>query len=208
MNSRDQVSLQPPANRLNNYPLPTDSGDHASRPKAITDGAATASLNNGLPVGRNEAKSPPPPQINADSWRVVTTSKASFFNLGGHVDKDGVVDSLASSYLRDALQKHRNYPTLPTPIKSYIAAPRINLTKIAGYRNLLGVDDRKMEEEQGVKFIKIASSRGVDMNDAHLSDVPDIDVPPIDLSPLEQMSSDLRRNPALGLVPEGPSASD
>jgi hypothetical protein len=43
MNSRDQVSLQPPANRLNNYPLPTDSGDHATTPKAITDGAAPAS---------------------------------------------------------------------------------------------------------------------------------------------------------------------
>jgi hypothetical protein len=195
---RDQVGLEPTASKL---PL-ADPGNYAGRPKAltITNESATASLNSGPPVGRNEVKAPPPPQIGADSWRVVTTSKASYFNLGGHVNKDGVVDSLASSYLRDALKKHRNYPTLPAPIKAYIDAPNINLTKIAGYRTLLGIDDKKMEEEQGVKFIKIAS-RGLDIDNASQSDVPDINVAPFDLDPLDQMNVELRRDLALGLVP-------
>jgi hypothetical protein len=39
---------------------------------------------------------PPRPQINSESWLIQTTAKASYYNLGGHVDKNGVVDSLAS----------------------------------------------------------------------------------------------------------------
>jgi hypothetical protein len=87
----------------------------------------------------NEVKPQSQPQISSDSWRIQTTAKANYFNLGGHVDKNGVVDSLASSYLRDALKKHKNYAKLPAQVKAYIDSPNVNLAKIAGYRALLGV---------------------------------------------------------------------
>ena len=136
----------------------------------------------------------PQPKVNSDSWMVRTTAKASYFNLGGHVDKNGVVDSLASSYLRDALKKHKNYAKLPAQIQVYIDAPKVNLAKIAGYRALLGVSDKEMEEEQGVRFVLIANSRGIEINPT----VADVDIPPIDLSSME---FDLRRRMQLGLVP-------
>jgi hypothetical protein len=47
-----------------------------------------------------------PLQPRAEVWRVVPTANASYFNLGGHIDKNGIVDSLASGYLRDALKSH------------------------------------------------------------------------------------------------------
>jgi hypothetical protein len=66
---------------------------------------------------------------------------------------------------------------------------------IAGYRGMLGIDDRKREEEQGVKFIRVAS-RGIEMTGPR-GDLEDpassIDGPPLDLSPLERMAFDLRR---------------
>ena len=37
-------------------------------------------------------------------------------------------------------------------------SPNINLVKLAPYRKLLGVNDRWLEEEQGVKF-EIAGNR-------------------------------------------------
>jgi hypothetical protein len=134
--------------------------------------------------------------MTTETWRVETTAKASYFNLGGHVDKDGVVDSLASSYMRDALKKQKNYPKLPPQIKAYIDAPNINLAKIAGYRALLGIEDRKMEEEQGVKFVRVAN-RGIDLTaSSHAApgdDAGDVaagtDVPPLDLGPLDHMLS-------------------
>jgi len=140
----------------------------------------------------NEVKPPPPqpkPQISADLWEVHTTAKASYFNLGGHVDKNGVVDSLASSYLRDALKKHQNYAKLPSRIQAYINEPNINLAKIAAYRAQLGIDDKEMEEKQGVQFIRIAASRGIE--NASLG-ITDFDASPIDLTPLERMALDLR----------------
>jgi hypothetical protein len=143
---------------------------------------------------RPETK-PALPPMAAELWRVETTAKANYFNLGGHVDKDGVVDSLASSYLRDALKKHRNFPKLPPQIKAYIDAPNINLAKIAGYRAMLGVDDRNMEEEQGVKFVRVGS-RGLDLTVPGTdTDEPAAgkDVPPLDLNPLEQMLSASRQ---------------
>jgi hypothetical protein len=140
-------------------------------------------------------------QVSSELWKVETTVRANYFNLGGHVDKNGVVDGLASSYLRDALKKHRNYVKLPPKIQTYIEAPNIDLAMIAGYRRLLGIDDRKMEEEQGVRFIRVAS-RGIeiasptaDLEDADTS----IDTPPMDLSPLETMAFDLRREMTLGV---------
>jgi hypothetical protein len=139
----------------------------------------------------NEVKPPTPPlkpQSSSDVWEVHTTAKASYFNLGGHVDKNGVVDSLASSYLRDALKKHQNYAKLPSRIQGYINEPNINLAKIAAYRALLGIDDKEMEEKQGVQFVRMVASRGIE----NISPITtDFDAPPIDLSSLERMAFDL-----------------
>jgi hypothetical protein len=96
-----------------------------------------------------------PPRI--EQWRVVVTSKASYFNLGGHVDSAGVVDSLASSHLRDALKSHRNFPQLPPDIRTHILTQNINLTKVAPYRGLLGMNDKTLEEEQAVRFERVAA---------------------------------------------------
>ena len=140
----------------------------------------------------NEVKPPPrqlKPQISSDLWEVRTTAQANYFNLGGHVDKNGVVDSLASSYLRDALKKHQNYVKLPSHIQAYINEPNINLAKIAPYRARLGIDDKEMEEKQGVQFIRIAASRGIENTSPNTTD---FDASPIDLSSLERMAFDLR----------------
>jgi hypothetical protein len=129
------------------------------------------------------------PQISSDLWKVRPTSKASYFNLGGHIDDNGVVDSLASSYLRDALKKHQNYANLPSQIQAYINEQNINLAKISGYRAQLGVNDKEMEEKQGVQFIRIAASRGIENTSPSTTD---FDASPIDLSSLERMAFDLR----------------
>ncbi|MBR1155197.1 hypothetical protein [Bradyrhizobium sp. JYMT SZCCT0428] len=96
-------------------------------------------------------------QPRLDQWRVVVTSKASYFNLGGHVGRNGVVDTLASSHLRDALKTHRNFAQLPPDIKTHILTQDINLAKIAPYRGLVGINDKTMEEEQAIRFERIAS---------------------------------------------------
>jgi hypothetical protein len=128
-------------------------------------------------------------QSSSDLWEVHTTAKANYFNLGGHVDKNGVVDSLASSYLRDALKKHQNFAKLPSRIQGYITEPNINLAKIAAYRALLGIDDKEMEEKQGLQFVRIVASRGIEDISPGTTD---FDAPPIDLSSLESMAFDLR----------------
>ena len=148
---------------------------------------------------QNQMKSAPQqPQTSSDTWKVQRTSKASYFNLGGHVDQNGVVDSLASSYLRDALKKHRNYPKLPAQIKEYIDQPTIDLTKIADYHALLGMDEQRMEEEQGVKFIRIASTRSIDDDNPTMAE---IDAPPLDFGFLERLNLDVSRGMTLGSVP-------
>jgi hypothetical protein len=98
-------------------------------------------------------------QPRAEQWRVTVTSKASYFNLGGHVDKAGIVDSLASSHLREAFKSHRNFAQLPAEIRMHILSQNINLPKIAPFRGLVGIDDKTLEEEQGVKFERIVSNR-------------------------------------------------
>jgi hypothetical protein len=105
----------------------------------------------------NPAPPAPAPQPRAEQWRVVVTAKASYFNLGGHVDKAGIVDSLASSHLRDALKSHRNFPQLPPEIRSHILTQNINLAKLAPFRGLLGMNDKSLEEEQAVRFERVAS---------------------------------------------------
>jgi hypothetical protein len=184
---------EPAAGNFNDYPPPVPAGSAKRLPPAMP-GPIGERLNDRPPhadyasLPRPEAK-PAVPAMAAELWRVETTAKASYFNLGGHVDKDGVVDSLASSYLRDALKKHPNFAKLPPQIKAYIDAPNINLAKIAGYRAVLGIEDRKMEEEQGVKFVKVAS-RGVDLTvpgGGAEEPAAGNDVPPLDLNPLERM---------------------
>ena len=96
-----------------------------------------------------------PPRV--EQWRVVVTANASYFNLGGHVDKAGIVDSLASSHLRDALKTHKNFPQLPPDLRTHILTQNINLTKVAPYRGLLGMNDKTLEEEQAVRFERVAN---------------------------------------------------
>lgn len=93
----------------------------------------------------------------SDQWRVLVTSKASYFNLGGHVDSAGIVDSIASSRLRDALKEHKNFARLPPDIRTHILTQNINLAKLAPYRGLLGIDDKRMEDEQAIRFERIVS---------------------------------------------------
>jgi hypothetical protein len=96
-------------------------------------------------------------QVAPERWRVTTTSKANTFNLGGHVDKAGIVDSMASEHLREAFKKDRNFEKLPPDIKAHINnSQNINLVKLAPYRKLVGINDKWLEEEQGVRFERIA----------------------------------------------------
>jgi hypothetical protein len=87
-------------------------------------------------------------------WRVIPTANASYFNLGGHIDKAGIVDSMATPSLRDALKLHTKFGQLPPDIKTHILTQNISLPKIAPYRTLLGMDDKILEQEQGVKFVR------------------------------------------------------
>ena len=179
VNAKDTIISEPGNRKLTDYSPPANYDGHVSRKMA--EDSAIASLEKRQRADDKKAKRQL--QSGSKSWKVETTAKASYFNLGGHVDKDEVVDSLASSYLRDALKKHKNYSTLPTQIKASIEAANINLAKIAGYRTLLGVDDKKMEAEQGIKFVNISSSRGleIDRPSADQDAVPDIGSSPIDL---------------------------
>jgi hypothetical protein len=101
-------------------------------------------------------------QTTVQEWRAVATARANLFNLGGHLDQSGLVDNMASGPLRDAFKKGKNYDKLPPEAKALIEAPNINLSKLAPYRALLGIDDSKIEQEQAVKFVRVASTRGID----------------------------------------------
>jgi hypothetical protein len=101
----------------------------------------------------------PEVQPRAEQWRVIVTANASYFNLGGHVDGAGIVDSLASSHLRDALKSHRNFSQLPPEIRTQILTQNIDLRKLAPYRGLVGMNDKSLEEEQAVRFERVASNR-------------------------------------------------
>ena len=109
------------------------------------------------PANAPPAAKTPAPKAVAEQWRVVTTAKASFSNLGGHVDKNGVVDNMANSHLREAFQKHRNFGKLPSNIKTHINTQNINLALIAPYRGLLGINDKAIEEQQGIRFEKVVA---------------------------------------------------
>jgi hypothetical protein len=81
----------------------------------------------------------PPFQPRPEQWTVVVTANASYFNLGGHVDKAGVVDGLVSSHPREALKAHRNFGQLPPDIRTHFLTKNISLPKLAPYRNLVGI---------------------------------------------------------------------
>jgi hypothetical protein len=126
-------------------------------------------------------------QASIEEWKVITTAKANSFNLGGHVDANGIIDSLASPHFRDAVKKHPNYPKLPQRTKMAIEAPNINLAKLAPYRTSLGISDKKIEEEQGIKFVRIASTRGVDLGETRGVDLGELEmanVPALELGPI------------------------
>jgi hypothetical protein len=139
------------------------------RSKSVVQKSASESFLLPLPDQKNAAPGPPPrtlalatpkPQLQpaTERWRVVTTAKASFFNLGGHVDRNGIVDSIATSRMRDMFKANKDFEKLPPDIKAHInTAQNIDLTRIAPYRVLLGIDDRRLEEEQGVRFERITS---------------------------------------------------
>jgi hypothetical protein len=144
---------------------PTQTKPHVQRP-------IEAPAKSGTPINKNtpnQSKANESPgsgssgkhalQVAPQRWRVTTTPKASYTNLGGHVDKAGIVDSMASQYLREAFKKHRNFEKLPPDMQAHInSSQNINLAKLAPYRRLLGVNDKWLEEEQGVKFERIAGS--------------------------------------------------
>jgi hypothetical protein len=141
------------------YP-PAQKETVAHRPaERLAKGDAPHSQSNVGPTSGPAVVTPASP-VAPERWRVTTTSKASNFNLGGHVDKAGIVDSMATGYLREAFKKHRNFEKLPPDIRSYINnTQNISLVKLAPYRTLLGVNDKWLEEEQGVKFERIAGAR-------------------------------------------------
>jgi hypothetical protein len=90
---------------------------------------------------------------------VVKAANASAFNLGGHISRGGVVDDMANPHLRDAFKKHRNFPKLPPQIRLHIETQNINLNRVAPYRHLLGIDDRTIEREQGIRFERVIATR-------------------------------------------------
>ena len=148
-------------------PTPADTGPAAWTPKAVS----TASASLGLSAS-GEVYSPQlpslfkpaklvlsEPQSRAVQWRVVVTANASYYNLGGHVDRAGIVDEIASSRLREALKTHRNFPQLPPDLRTHILTHNISLPRLAPYRGLLGMNDRTLEEEQAIRFERVASSR-------------------------------------------------
>ena len=134
----------------------------SAAPKKAPPASATPDTPSDLKVAKltppEQRVAAPDIQPRTDQWKVLVTSKASYFNLGGHVDSNGIVDSLASSRLRDALKEHKNFARLPPDIRTHILTQNINLAKVAPYRGLLGIDDKRMEEEQAIKFERVVST--------------------------------------------------
>jgi len=101
------------------------------------------------------APSPALTPTRAEQWRVIPTANANFRNLGGHIDAAGVVDGMATPYLRDALRQHSRFAQLPPDIKTQILTQNIDLPRLAPYRGLIGMDDRILDQEQGIKFVRV-----------------------------------------------------
>jgi hypothetical protein len=135
-----------------NQHLPDDS---IARRQSPSDYMKSASSSVSAPLSAQ-------PQIRVQEWRAVATARANLFNLGGHLDHSGIVDNMASGPLREAFKKVKNYDKLPPEARVLIEAPNINLSKLAPYRALLGIDDSKIEQEQAVKFVRVGSTRSID----------------------------------------------
>ena len=141
-------------------PVPEAPRKPPAAPAAAKPPQSGDQLNTAPPGESKTAKlATPEVQPRAEQWRVIVTANASYFNLGGHVDSAGIVDSLASSHLRDALKSHRNFSQLPPEIKTQILTQNIDLRKLAPYRGLVGINDKTLEEEQAVRFERVASNR-------------------------------------------------
>jgi hypothetical protein len=166
-----QPDLPPPPKPGDFAGTPQQKGPAGQRPAAPPPPPAqkkTASLPPNTPNSPNSGRPPDPTQSLGTAtphqapaaapavarWRVVKTAKAGMMNLGGHIDGNGNVDGMANSHLRDALVQHANFAKLPAAIQNHIKNQTINLNTIAPYRGLLGIDDRKMEDEQGIKFVR------------------------------------------------------
>jgi hypothetical protein len=159
--------IEPDRIRLNESPILVDPEPAAPSPQTASVAPASAkSFPSGVAYGAPaplEFKTAkltlpePPPRI--EQWRVVVTAGANYYNLGGHVDRAGIVDELASSQLREALKAHRNFARLPFELRTHILTHNISLPKLAPFRGLLGMNDRTLEEEQAIRFERVVSNR-------------------------------------------------
>jgi hypothetical protein len=154
----DPDSMPPAESRIPANRPPAPEAPRKQQPAAAPVKPLPPADASGTPPGEPKAAKLTTPEVQprVDQWRVVVTAKASYFNLGGHVDSAGIVDSLATSHLRDALKSHRNFAQLPPDIRTHILTQNINLPKIAPYRNLLGMNDKALEDEQAVRFERVA----------------------------------------------------
>jgi hypothetical protein len=130
-------------------------GPTPATPAKLPPGSGRSGLG---PAGAAAILEQAQPGVSAEQWRVLPTSRANYFNLGGHIDRYGTVDNLANGYLRDAFRAHRNFGKLPANLRTHILTENICLPKIAPFRALLGMEDKKIEEEQGIRFERVAST--------------------------------------------------
>jgi hypothetical protein len=155
------ATATPPARKGPAAPKPTGPDAYAKAPSG-PENRRMASLPPGSArppdptqtLGVEKPAAAPAAAPAAVRWRVVKTANAGMMNLGGHIDASGNVDSMANSHLRDALVQHANFSKLPPAIQNHIKTQTINLNTIAPYRGLLGINDAKMEAEQGVRFVR------------------------------------------------------
>lgn len=152
---QDSIELDRPSGASPSQPAPPSVKDkHPLPARAITPAAKPPA-----PPSSDVAMITPHHVQQAVQWRVVATANASYFNLGGHINGAGIVDSAASEQLREAFKVHRNFNKLPADIKKHILTQNISLAKIAPYRGLLGINDKTIEREQAVRFERVGSLR-------------------------------------------------
>lgn len=150
----DSIEFERPSGDLPSRPAPSPAKDkHALPARAVTPAAKPP------PPSSEVAMITPHHTQHAVQWRVVATANASYFNLGGHINGAGIVDSAASEQLREAFRVHRNFNKLPPDIRTHILTQNISLPKIAPYRGLLGINDKTIEREQAVRFERVGGLR-------------------------------------------------
>lgn len=152
---QDTSELDKPSDTSPSQPVPPPAKDKHPLPARAIPPATKPPL----PPSGDIAMITPHHVQQAVQWRVVATANASYFNLGGHINGAGIVDSVASEQLRDAFKVHRNFNKLPPDIRTHILTQNISLPKIAPYRGLLGINDKTIEREQAVRFERVAGPR-------------------------------------------------